>query len=135
MFHTCAIHTTCKARPKWENSYGSTTEKDFFSSTIHHNVLGGGSGVAQQLDFGVGGVGEGGERLVELAAQVEDLTYQLSTTQEELQAAVERAEQAEVKFLSYMKVQKAQEISTIVGSNLTHNFFFTYIIITPISSL
>ena len=60
------------------------------------------AGVAQQLDFGAGrcGVGvasEGAERLKELAAQVEDLTYQLSTTQEELQAALERAEQAEVR--------------------------------------
>ena len=57
-------------------------------------VLGDGSGIAQQLDFGAG---DGGERLVELAAQVEDLTYQLSTTQEELQAAIQRAEQAEVR--------------------------------------
>jgi outer membrane murein-binding lipoprotein Lpp len=48
------------------------------------------------LDFGVG---DGGERLVELAAQVEDLTYQLSTAQEELQAAIQRAEQAEVSTL------------------------------------
>ena len=63
------------------------------------------SGVAQQLDFGTGGgvggcgvgrASEGEERLKELAAQVEDLTYQLSTTQEELQAAMERAENSEV---------------------------------------
>ena len=40
---------------------------------------------------------ERGERLKELAAQVEDLTYQLSTSQEELQAAIERAEHAEVR--------------------------------------
>ena len=68
------------------------------------NVLGDGSGcIAQQLDFGVGGDG-GGERLVELAAQVEDLTYQLSTAQEELQAATQRAEQAEVSSHSCVKV-------------------------------
>ena len=65
-------------------------------------LLGNGSGIAQQLNFGVS---DGGERLVELAAQVEDLTYQLSTTHEELQAAVERAEQAEVRTLvHYMYV-------------------------------
>ena len=56
------------------------------------------SGVAQQLDFGAGGCGFGGEeRLKELAAQVEDLTYQLSTTREELEAALERAGHAEVR--------------------------------------
>ena len=66
----------------------------------HHTVhmLGDGRGIAQQLDFG--GVGDGRERLVELAAQVEDLTYQLSTTQEELQAAIQRAEQAEVRVIT-----------------------------------
>ena len=70
-----------------------------------YNVLhvGDGSGcIAQQLDFGVGGDG-GGERLVELAAQVEDLTYQLSTAQEELQAAIQRAEQAEVSSHACVK--------------------------------
>ena len=68
------------------------------------SVLGDGSGcIAQQLDFGVGGDG-GGERLVELASQVEDLTYQLSTAQEELQAATQRAEQAEVSSHSCVKV-------------------------------
>ena len=67
------------------------------------SVLGDGSGcIAQQLDFGVGD--GGGERLVELAAQVEDLTYQLSTAQEELQAAIQRAEQAEVSSHSCVKV-------------------------------
>lgn len=60
-------------------------------------TTGEGPGVAQQLDFGAGGCGFGGEeRLKELAAQVEDLTYQLSTTEEELQAALERAGHAEV---------------------------------------
>ena len=48
------------------------------------------------MDFGAGG--DGGQRLVELAARVEDLTYQLGTTQEELEAATERAQQAEVKI-------------------------------------
>lgn len=52
--------------------------------------------IVQQLNFGgIGGAVEGGERLMELAAQVEDLTYQLSTTQE----ALERAEQSEVRRL------------------------------------
>ena len=64
----------------------------------------GGGCIAQQLDFGVGGDGGGGERLVELAAQVEDLTYQLSTAQEELQASIQRAEQAEVSGHSCVKV-------------------------------
>ena len=70
-------------------------------SVLH---VGDGSGcIAQQLDFGVGGDG-GGERLVELASQVEDLTYQLSTAQEELQAATQRAKQAEVSSHSCVKV-------------------------------
>ena len=68
---------------------------------FHSYNVGESSAVIQQLDFGGGcGVGvatDGGERLKELAAQVEDLTYQLSTSQEELQTALERAEHAEVR--------------------------------------
>ncbi len=58
----------------------------------------------QQLRFGVGGGGGGGEdgsseverRVLELATLVEDLTYQLSTRNEELEEAVQRGEIAEV---------------------------------------
>ena len=90
--------TACYVQP----TYTRTMCSIFFGGLFvfffdHHDVCtGDGSGIAQQLDFGVG---DGGERLVELAAQVEDLTYQLSTTHEELQAAIERAEQAEVRIL------------------------------------
>ena len=68
----------------------------------HVKVTSESGGVVQQLDFaggcGLGGATEGVERLKELAAQVEDLTFQLSTIQEELHAALERAEHFEVRI-------------------------------------
>ncbi len=50
--------------------------------------------VQQQLQYGYEGCE--GVRVVELVGRVEDLTFQLSTTQEELEQANQRAAQAEV---------------------------------------
>ena len=53
--------------------------------------------MVQQLEFGtMMEEGEGEGRLVELAKQVEDLTFKLSTLSEELEEAMGRAETAEV---------------------------------------
>ena len=61
------------------------------------------SSVAQQLDFvsgeggdGVRGEGVMAERVVMLAAQVEDLSFQLSTTREELDAILHQLRETEV---------------------------------------
>ena len=64
---------------------------------------------------------------MELAAKVEDLTYQLSTAQEELQAAIQRAEQAEVSSHSGVKVihKVTCRISMLESSNLAHFFHFS----------
>ncbi len=53
--------------------------------------------VQQQLQYGCEGV-----RVVELVGRVEDLTFQLSTTQEELEQANQRAAQAEVSVGGFM---------------------------------
>ena len=50
--------------------------------------------VVGQLEYGCEGCD--GVRVVELVGRVEDLTFQLTTTQEELQQALERSNQAEV---------------------------------------
>ena len=58
-----------------------------------------GSGLAQQLSFA--GTGAGGEdRLVELATQVEDFKFQVSSLTEHLEEAAQRTNTAEVSTTS-----------------------------------